>query len=113
MRFHRCRFKWGLQGLQDSAQLPLCVSEGGLRDPPTPASVPWKIVKNRPRGRQISPMTATFILLVNGFWGLKDDLVCSKRRDRKDNEKGAAGRLKARWGETEGVAREGERARSF
>lgn len=41
-------------------------------------------------------MTATFILLVNGFWGLKDDLVCSKRRGRKDNEKVAeAGKLKA------------------
>ena len=51
-------------------------------------------------------MTATFILLVNGFWELKDDLVFSKRRGREDNEKVAKARsLKEGWGETEGVVR--------
>lgn len=51
-------------------------------------------------------MTATFILLANGFWELKDDLVCSKRKRRKDNEKVAeAGRLKEGWGEIDGVER--------
>lgn len=52
-------------------------------------------------------MTATFILLVNGFWELKDDLVCSKRKGRKVNEKvPEAGRLKEGWGEIDGVERE-------
>lgn len=31
-------------------------------------------------------MTATFILLVNAFWEVKDDLVFPKRRGRKDNK---------------------------
>ena len=44
------------------------------------------MVKNHPCGHRISPMAATFILLVNGFLEVKDGLVFPKRRGVKDSE---------------------------
>lgn len=56
-------------------------------------------VKNHRRSHQISHVTATFILLVNGFWDVKDDLAFPKRRGSKDNEKEAGeGRMEEEQG---------------
>lgn len=49
-------------------------------------------MKNRQRGHQISHVTATFILLVNRFWEVKDDLGFPRRGGSKENEKEAEGR---------------------
>lgn len=57
-------------------------------------------MKNRQRGHQINHVTATFILLVNRFWEVKDDLGFSRRRGSKDNEEEAEG------GRRKGVGRD-------
>lgn len=50
-----------------------------------------EIVKNRQRSHQISHVTATFILLVNGLWEVKDDLGFPGRGGGQANEEEAAG----------------------
>ena len=43
---------------------------------------------------------------------MTDDLIFPKRRGRKDNEKDSkGGKLKERWGETEGGEREGKESK--
>lgn len=43
---------------------------------------------------------------------MTDDLIFPKRRGRKDNEKDSKeGKLKERWGETEGGEREGKESK--
>lgn len=49
-------------------------------------------MKNRQCSHQISHVTAAFILLVNGFWEVKDDLVFPRRGGSKDNEQEAGKR---------------------
>lgn len=57
-------------------------------------------MKNHQHSHQISHVTAAFILLVNEFWEVKDDLVFPRRGGSKDNEQEAGKR------KDEGVGRD-------